>query len=103
VKKSNTPCIDCIEPSLERVDHSIGLELTRKEFRYKGVGMSITRLPGKSKEKIRRMSKKALEEYLKKGGKITEIPEGEITAAAHMKFKYRNARKPEHSKKVPEE
>ena len=33
--------------------------------------MSITRIPGKSKEKIRRMSKKALEEYIKKGGKIT--------------------------------
>jgi hypothetical protein len=65
--------------------------------------MSITRVIPKRKLMQMAKSKKALEEYLKKGGKITEIPEGEITAAAHMKFKYRNARKPEHSKKVPEE
>ncbi len=62
--------------------------------------MSITRMPGKSKEKIRLMSKKALEKYLKNGGKITEIPEGETTDAATMKYKYRNARK---KKVVPEE
>lgn len=93
------PCIDCIEPSLERVDHSIGLELTRKEFRYKGVRMSITRLPGKSKELERLKSKKALEEFLKNGGKITIEEEGKTTSAATMKYKYRNARK----KKVPEE
>ena len=61
--------------------------------------MSITRLPGKSKELERLKSKKALEDYLKKGGKITEIPEGEVTSAATMKYKYRNARK----NKVPEE
>ena len=65
--------------------------------------MSITRVIPKRKLMQMAKSKKALEEYLKKGGKITEIPEGEITAAAHMKFKYRNARKPEHSKKAPEE
>ena len=46
------------------------------------------------------MSRKALEDYLKKGGKITEIPEGTITEAHNMKYKYRNARK---EKKVPEE
>ena len=65
--------------------------------------MSITRAIPKRKLVQMAKSKKALEEYLKKGGKITEIPEGEITDAATMKFKYRNARKPEHSKKVPEE
>ena len=65
--------------------------------------MSITRAIPKRKLDQMAKSKKALEEYLKKGGKITEIPEGEITDAATMKFKYRNARKPEHSKKVPEE
>lgn len=64
--------------------------------------MSITRVAPKRKELERLKSKKALEDYLKKGGKITEIPEGEITSAATMKFKYRNARKPEHTKKVPE-
>ena len=45
------------------------------------------------------MSKKALEEFLKKGGKITIEEEGKTTSAATMKYKYRNARK----KKVPEE
>tara|TARA_R110002074_G_scaffold32139_4_gene89849 strand:- start:164 stop:325 length:162 start_codon:yes stop_codon:yes gene_type:complete len=47
----------------------------------------------KSKEKIRLMSKKALEEYLKSGGEITEIPEGETTDASTMKFKYRKKKK----------
>ena len=61
--------------------------------------MSITSAPMKSKEKIRLMSKKALEEFLKKGGKITIEEEGKTTSAATMKYKYRNARK----KKVPEE
>ena len=61
--------------------------------------MSITRIPGKSKEKIRLMGKKALEEYLKNGGKITIEEEGKTTSAATMKYKYRNARK----QKVPEE
>ena len=64
--------------------------------------MSITRVAPKRKELERLKSKKSLEDYLKKGGKITEIPEGEVTSAATMKFKYRNARKPEHTKKVPE-
>jgi len=61
--------------------------------------MSITRVAPKRKELERLKSKKALEDYLKKGGKITEIPEGEVTSAATMKYKYRNARK----NKVPEE
>ena len=55
--------------------------------------MSITRAIPKRKQKDTDISKKALEEYLKKGGKITEIPEGEITEAANMKYRYRNARK----------
>jgi len=62
--------------------------------------MSITRAIPKRKQKDMDMSKKALEDYLKKGGKITEIPEGTITEAHNMKYKYRNARK---EKKVPEE
>ena len=64
--------------------------------------MSITRVIPKRKLMQMEKSRKALEDYLKKGGKITEIPEGEVTSAATMKFKYRNARKPEHTKKVPE-
>ena len=54
--------------------------------------MSITCAPMKSKEKIRDKAKKLADEYLKKGGKITEIPEGEVTDAATMKFKYRKKR-----------
>jgi|TARA_B110000037_G_scaffold143545_1_gene162333 hypothetical protein len=62
--------------------------------------MSITRAIPKRKLDQMAKSKKALEDYLKKGGKITEIPEGTITEAHNMKYKYRNARK---EKKVPEE
>ena len=51
--------------------------------------MSITRVVNKKKQKDRELSEKALKEYLAKGGKIKEIPEGEITEAANMKFKYR--------------
>ena len=46
--------------------------------------MSITRLPGKSKELERLKSKKALEEFLKNGGKITIEEEGKTTSAATM-------------------
>ena len=60
--------------------------------------MSITRVVNKKKQKDRDMSEKALKEYLAKGGKIKEIPEGEITEAANMKFKYRRQKK-----KSPEE
>jgi|TARA_B110000914_G_C15474622_1_gene452438 hypothetical protein len=55
--------------------------------------MSLIRVPSKRKEKDRLMNKKALEEYLKKGGTIETIPEGKTTEAATMKYKYRNARK----------
>ena len=58
--------------------------------------MSITRAIPKRKLDQMAKSKKALEEYLKKGGKITEIPEGEITDAATMKFKYRKKRIKKH-------
>tara|TARA_Y100000385_G_scaffold104531_1_gene108242 strand:- start:3309 stop:3476 length:168 start_codon:yes stop_codon:yes gene_type:complete len=53
----------------------------------------------KKKQKDRELSDKALKEFLAKGGKIKEIPEGEITEAANMKFKYRKTGK----KKAPEE
>jgi hypothetical protein len=39
------------------------------------------------------LSKKAYKEFLSKGGKITEIPEGEITEASNMKYKYRKTKK----------
>ena len=53
----------------------------------------------KRKQKDRELSEKALKEFLAKGGKVKEIPEGEITEAANMKFKYRRTGK----KKPPEE
>jgi len=61
--------------------------------------MSITRVVNKRKQKDRELSEKALKEFLAKGGKVKEIPEGEITEAANMKFKYRRNGK----KKPPEE
>ena len=61
--------------------------------------MSITRVITKKKQKDRELSDKALKEFLAKGGKVKEIPEGEITEAANMKFKYRKTGK----KKAPEE
>jgi len=61
--------------------------------------MSITRVVNKKKQKDREMSEKALKEFLAKGGKVKEIPEGEITEASNMKFRYRKTGK----KKAPEE
>ncbi len=55
--------------------------------------MSITRVVNKRKQKDRELSEKALKEFLAKGGKIQEIPEGEITEAANMKYRYRRKRK----------
>jgi hypothetical protein len=51
--------------------------------------MSITHTTSKKKDKDRALSKKALS----KGGKITEIPEGETTEASHMKYRYRKTKK----------
>ena len=61
--------------------------------------MSITRVVNKRKQKDRELSEKALKQFLAKGGKVKEIPEGEITEAANMKFKYIRTGK----KKPPEE
>ena len=43
----------------------------------------------KEREKAREESERALQEYLKKGGKVKQIPEGVITDAKDMKYKYR--------------
>ena len=61
--------------------------------------MSITHTTSKKKNKDRALSKKAYKEFLAKGGKIQEIPEGKTTEAANMKFRYRKPNK----KKVPKE
>ena len=55
--------------------------------------MSITHTTSKKKDKDRALSKKAYKEFLKKGVKITEIPEGETTEASHMKYRYRKTKK----------
>jgi hypothetical protein len=51
--------------------------------------MSITSIVNKKKQKDRELSEKAMKEFLEKGGKVKEIPEGEHTEAKDMKFKYR--------------
>ena len=61
--------------------------------------MSVTSTVNKKKQKDRELSKKAYKEFLAKGGKIQEIPEGKTTEAANMKFRYRKPNK----KKVPKE
>lgn len=61
--------------------------------------MSITNTVNKKKQKDRELSKKAMKEFLAKGGQVTEIPEGKTTEAANMKFRYRKPNK----KKVPKE
>lgn len=52
----------------------------------------------KSKRELdREESKKAMEEFLKKGGKIKQIPEGLTTDAADMKYKFRRYQKKKQS------
>ena len=51
--------------------------------------MSITNNVNKKKQKDRDLSKEAMKEFLKKGGKVKERPEGEHTEAKDMKFRYR--------------
>lgn len=51
--------------------------------------MSITRLPSDKLEETRDEVKRAMAEFLKNGGKITKVPEGEFTEAKDMKYKFR--------------
>jgi hypothetical protein len=51
--------------------------------------MSITRLPSERLEEARDEAQRAIDDFLKNGGKITKIPEGEFTEAKDMKFKFR--------------
>ena len=55
--------------------------------------MSITRLPSERIEEARDEAQKAVEEFLKRGGKVKQIPEGEVTEAKDMKFKFRRYQK----------
>lgn len=44
---------------------------------------------GKERERMREESDKAIKEFLKNGGKITKVAEGEFTEAKDMKYKFR--------------
>ena len=48
--------------------------------------------PSKKKTKLRKKTITDVETFLKAGGKIDIIPEGETTEASTMKFKYRKKR-----------
>ena len=55
--------------------------------------MSITRIKSLKLEKESEEAEKAMEEFLKKGGKIKKIPDGVHTEAKDMKYKYRRGAK----------
>ena len=61
--------------------------------------MSITRQPTEKSTKDRNDVEMAVQEFLKKGGKIESIPEGLGTDAADMKYKFRKPPK----RKIPKE
>lgn len=61
--------------------------------------MSITRQPTEKSTKERNDAEMAVQEFLKRGGKIESIPEGLGTDAADMKYKFRKAPK----RKIPKE
>ena len=65
--------------------HETNPELHVPGFFVERVKMS----KAKERERAREESQRAMEEYLKKGGKIKQIPEGMVTDAKDMKFKYR--------------
>jgi len=55
--------------------------------------MSITGHGSKISDEEKKQSEKFIQEFLKKGGKIKQIPEGEFTEAKNMKYKYRRGAK----------
>lgn len=57
--------------------------------------MSITGHPKKQSDEERNEIEKAMKEFLKKGGKVKQIAEGEFTEARDLKYKFRkpNTRK----------
>ena len=55
--------------------------------------MSITGHPNKSSEEEKLELEKAMKEFLKKGGKVKQIAEGEFTEARDMKYKFRKPAK----------
>ena len=51
--------------------------------------MSITGHPNKKTDEEKVALDKAMAEFLKRGGKVKQIPEGEFTEARDMKYKFR--------------
>lgn len=51
--------------------------------------MSITGYPNRKTDEEKAEMDKAMKEFLKKGGKIKQIAEGEFTEARDMKYKFR--------------
>lgn len=51
--------------------------------------MSATSHISKRSDEDRAELEKAMKEFLKKGGKVKKIPEGEFTEAKDMKYKFR--------------
>lgn len=51
--------------------------------------MSITGHPNKKTDEEKVALEKAMAEFLKKGGKVKQIAEGEFTEARDMKYKFR--------------
>lgn len=55
--------------------------------------MSITGFPSKKSKEENDAMEKAMAEFLKKGGKIKQIAEGEYTEAKDLKYKFRRPAK----------
>ena len=55
--------------------------------------MSITGFPQRKSKEDQDVLEKAMKEFLKKGGKVKQIPEGEFTEAKDMKYKFRKPAK----------
>ena len=51
--------------------------------------MSITGFPAKKSKEEKEELEKAMKEFLKKGGKVKQIAEGEFTEARDLKYKFR--------------
>lgn len=61
--------------------------------------MSITGYPQKKSQEEKEELEKAMKEFLKKGGKVKQIAEGEFTEARDLKYKFRKPAKSKNDNK----
>jgi len=61
--------------------------------------MSITGYPQKKSKEEKEALEKAMKEFLKKGGKVKQIAEGEFTEARDLKYKFRKPAKSKNDNK----